>query len=310
VSRLLVFGATSLVGSHFVRHTHHTLEAAGRRDPRERGLPVDRFDPVELSRAPEIDRRIRESAAEAVVNFAGFTDVEAAEQERARPGAAPSGSAFGLNALAPEAMARAARESRKRFLHLSTDFVFDGTSGPYPETADPAPLSPRVGWYGWTKGEGERRARAAHPDTAILRIAYPYRAVWEGKTDFARSWLAKFRAGSLPPLFVDQRLTPTWIPDASRAVEHILRTGGTGVFHAASPSATTPYEFGSELLSAAAGHPVELARGSMQEFLQRPGATPRPLRGGLTVDRLVREGVPLTDWRSGIRSLLDGKEAP
>lgn len=308
MSHLLVFGATSLVGSHFVAQTRHSIDAVGRRDPRELGLRVERYGSVDLRVRERIEEEVRRSPAIAVVNFSGFTEVDAAEKERRATGTAPGGGAFEINALAPESMAKAARATGKRLIHLSTDFVFDGAHGPYAETARPAPLSELVSWYGWTKGEGERRVASAHPDAAVVRIAYPYRAHWEAKSDFARNWLARFRAGTVPSLFTDQRFTPTWIPDVSRVIEHLLATGGRGVYHAASPVVTSPHELGSELAALSAGHPVDVPPGSMREFLRRPGATPRPVQGGLTSRRLTDEGVPLTDWRTGIRHLLAGKE--
>jgi dTDP-4-dehydrorhamnose reductase len=304
VMELLVFGADSLVGSHFISQTQHSVHAAGRTDARERGLPVAKFVPVDLTRTEEIARVIGDSPTEAIVNFAAATDVDAVEAERPVGSQSASGNAWKVNALAPESMAVAAHDSGRPFVSLSTDFVFDGREGPYSEDASPSPFSDRVSWYGWTKGEGERRARAAHPGTTILRVAYPYRSRFAGKLDFARSLVARRRAGTLPPMFSDQLLTPTWIPDVSRALEDLLAGPTSGVFHAASPVPTTPWEFASELVRALEGVDPVLPAGSMKDFLQRSHATPRPIRGGLRVDRLPKRGVGLTDWKEGIAVFL------
>lgn len=302
---LLVFGADSLVGSHFVTTTQHTCRAAGRSGPRSGDLPVAAFENVDLSRPRDVASVIHRAQEGVVVNFAAATNVDAVERERPRTAPeASEGEALTVNALAPEAMAKATHATGKYFISISTDFVFDGTVGPYAETAEPDPFSPKVSWYGWTKGKGERRIRLTDPAAAIVRVAYPYRSTFPRKLDFARRLLDQYRNHSLPPLFTDQEITPTWIPDVSRAVEHLIRTRASGTFHVASPEVTSPHRFGRELLGVVYGSIPDLAEGSMEEFLRRPGATPRPRRGGLACHRLPAEGLRLTTWQEGIRQLV------
>jgi len=301
---LLVFGGDSLVGSHFVLTTHHHVMALGRRDPRVESLPVEGFDRVNLLDTLRVEEAVRRSSAKVVVNFAAATDVDAVERERSSSLKGASGNAFLINAAAPEAMARATRETDKFFISLSTDFVFDGVDGPYSEDEEPARFSPKLSWYGWTKGEGERRVRAIDSTATIVRIAYPYRTTYAGKLDFARKIVDGYRRRILPPYFSDQQITPTWIPDVSRALEYLIDTRKSGNFNVASPEVTTPFQFAREILSQLGGPSGELTEGSMAEFLQRDGVTPRPRKGGLTCHRLLDEGVPLTTWRDGIRLFI------
>ena len=130
---------------------------------------------------------MKRTAADVVVNFAAATDVDAVERERPAHDAAPHGSALQINAAAPGGMARATRASGKFLISISTDFVFDGLRGPYPESAEPSPLSPLVSWYGWTKGEGERLVRSADPSASIVRISYPYRTSYSREARFRQS---------------------------------------------------------------------------------------------------------------------------
>lgn len=301
-----MLGATSLVGSDFVASSPLGLSAAGRADPRAFGLRVERFDRLDLSDPAEVERHVRSAPEPVVVNFAARTDVDAIERERS-VAATPSGSAWAVNALAPEAVARAARRAGKYLVQLSTDFVFEGTSGPYGEDAPRSPLSTRMSWYGWTKSEGERLASGASPDLAVVRISYPYRASFPPKLDFARWMLARHRDGTLPPLYANQQISPTWVPDVSGALETLVRRRASGVFHVASPELTTPWEFGKELLALARGSTVEVVRGTLVDPVPGSGVAPRPIRGGLTPGRAQRLGVRLTPWRVGVRELVSGQ---
>jgi dTDP-4-dehydrorhamnose reductase len=283
------------------------VRAAGRVDPRPLGIPAGGFDAVDLQDPIRIRSIIHSSSAGTVINFAASTEVDKVERER--PGGYPEdvgGPAFAVNALAAAEMARTAQEGGRQFITLSTDFVFDGLGGPYPESARPSAWSSHVGWYGWTKGEGERRVLEADPKAAIVRISYPYRQRFARKTDFARNIVARRKAGTLPPLFTDQVITPTWIPDVSRALKYIIDHRESGCFHVASPERTSPWEFGQSLIEQLEGGTPNLPKGSMAEYLARPGATPRPRSGGLTVGRLIDGGVALTSWRAGIDAFHEG----
>jgi len=304
MTHLLVFGGDSLVGSHFVKTTRHPVTALGRRDPRAENPQVEKFEHLDLLNVDDIESAVGRSEAEVVVNFAGATDVDGVERERPASPEKATGPAFVVNAVAPEAMARATRRTAKFLISVSTDFVFDGADGPYAEGAEPSSFSPRVSWYGWTKGEGERRIRSVDPAAAVIRISYPYRSSYAGKLDFARKIVDARRRHSLPPYFSDQQVTPTWIPDVSRALEHLIESRERGVFHAASPAATTPYDFARELVSHLGDSSSQLTEGSLAAYLQRGGAAPRPLKGGLACHRLPDLRVPLTTWQDGIRLFL------
>lgn len=300
------------MGSDFVARPRDgdELYAAGREDPSRLGLRVDRFLPIDLRETAGVEALCTAAHPDAIANFAARTDVDGVEKERPSTGPTPALSpAMDVNARAPAAMARAARKSGAYFVTISTDFVFDGREGPYPESATASVDSGSVSWYGWTKAVMERDVAEANPFAGVLRISYPYRAEFSPKLDFARSLIERRRQGTLPPLFSDQSLTPTWIPDVGAAVDRLIEERAPGTFHAASPTSTTPLEFATELFRRIDGHAPSLALGSIEAFLKRPGATPRPVRGGLIADRLPALGVPLTDWREGLEKVAESRRA-
>ena len=305
MTRVLVIGGTSLVGSHFVANSRHEIWAAGRRNPEELGARVARFQHLDVTDGNEVDSVIDATPAELVVNFAAATDVGAVERERAL-GESPGtpANAWALNALAPGRMAAACGRSGRRFITFSTDFVFDGSSGPYGEQAAPAKSSELVSWYGWTKAVGERNVAEANAQATVIRISYPFRSEFAFKDDFARRILRWRSQGRMPPLFVDQTLTPTWIPDVTNALDFLVDTAMTGTVHVASPTRTTPYEFGTELLQSLEGNAPTLERGDARSAMHAAGSYLRPLKGGLRCERLASQGVPLTPWDVAVHALV------
>jgi dTDP-4-dehydrorhamnose reductase len=294
-----------MVGSHFVQYSEMRVHAAGLIDPASLGIPAEGFSPIRFEEVSDLERFVHSREEPVVVNFAAQTDVDRIERERSPPNEqAKEGDAMLVNALAAGAIARAAHAAGKYLIQISTDFVFDGTAGPYDEKSLRSPLSALLSWYGWTKSEGERRVEIESPEAGVLRISYPYRTSFPRKLDFARGLAAKRLSGNLPALYADQMITPTWVPDVTRAINALIRARGSGIFHAASPDVTTPYEFARQLFRQMSGPEVPLEPGSLAATLKRPGTTPRPIRGGLRCPRLASLGVELTGWKEGIDRLV------
>lgn len=305
--RVLVLGVTSLVGSHFAVTWHRgVLEAAGRREPQNFGLTVSHFTPINLGDEEGVRRLIRETECNSVVNYASRTDVDGCERERPEDpcsiGNPPKESAWIINAELPGWVAEECATRGIFMVQISTDFVFDGTSGPYSEDASPSPFSKRIGWYGFTKAIGECRVTnvLGSDNSAIVRITHPYGPRFEGKLDFAWKLLQRQRVGQLYPLYTDQQLTPTWIPDVSETVGRILASRSGGIYHVASPSMTTPYEF-SRALFKEFGYNPDAIEGCLLSAANPSGRVPRPLKGGLRVRNILKLGIQPVDFRSGIR---------
>ncbi len=293
------------MGSDFVARTKLNLAAAGRSPPEVRGPTFERFEQVDFADGSQVRAAVESASESALINFAARTDVDPIERERPSIDRPPEGgSAWAVNALAPETIARAAKEGNKYFIQISTDFVFDGRSGPYGEDAQRSVFSPHLSWYGWTKSEAERRVLQESPAAAIVRIAYPYRAGTARKRDFAHNLMERYSKGTLPPLYDDQRITPTWIPDVSRTLDYLVTHRLSGVFHVASPQLTTPWEFATELVRSTTGQRVDLRRGSIVQTAVGLANAPRPVTGGLLSQKVMGLGITLTSWRDGIHELV------
>ena len=151
---------------------------------------------------------VKENEVGAIINCAGYTDVERAESEEDK--------AFAVNAEAVGILASVAKEIGATLIHISTDYIFDGhSSEPYGEDAEPAPLSA----YGRSKLAGELAVLASGCPHIILRTSWLYSPY--GK-NFVKTILSK--SASQPSLKVvsDQIGTPTYAGDLAEFILHLL----------------------------------------------------------------------------------------
>jgi dTDP-4-dehydrorhamnose reductase len=180
---------------------------------------------------------LKHSAAPVVVNVAAWADVDGAETERDNYG----GRVYALNALFPGKLAALCAETNKYLIHVSTDYVFDGTRAerPYTEHDETNPLC----WYAVAKADGERRVLAAGEHACVARIEMPFSGREHAKQDIARTVRARLEAGMSMSFVTDQRITPVFLDDAVRALRALMELRYTGVVHVAAADWTTPYDF-------------------------------------------------------------------
>jgi dTDP-4-dehydrorhamnose reductase len=305
-----VLGATSRVGSHLIEHppVPGPLHAVGRTDPRATGGVVSAFTRCDLSDETGVRRlSLRWRPGDVVVNFAAATDPDACERERPIPEGLPSPDrlagipSWRLNALLPGWLAEEATRTQAYLIQISTNFVFDGTRGPYGESDGPSPYGVALSWYGFTKGQGEAAA-LSDGRHAVLRIAHPFRSSLSGKPDLARIFLQRELRGDLFPLFTDQQITPTWIPDVTRCIGLLSQQRLPGRFHVASPEVTTPFEFARTLFKETGLASDDLPVARLSESARSIYRAPRPMNAPLSISRVRGLGLEPLNYRSSIRA--------
>ncbi len=247
VSRVLVVGGTGLFGQYVVgearsrgHDTVATVRGETSRPPAETRIALD------LADSGAIARVVANAEPDLVVNAAAMTDVDGCEKRPA--------DAARINAVAVGELARAAAQVGARFVHASTDYVFDG-SGPGGEETPPHPLSV----YGRTKLEGEHRALAAHPDALVLRLSAVFG--WNRFSERSNSvtWiLTRLESGLDVPLFKDQRITPTYARTAVEVALDLWERKKSGLYHVACKDCLSRLDMGRAVAEVFAHPPARL----------------------------------------------------
>jgi dTDP-4-dehydrorhamnose reductase len=284
--RLIVTGAQGQVArSLFECGPQHGVEVTliGRPD-------LDLADPATIARA------IGKAEGDVVVSAAAYTAVDKAETEEAL--------ATQVNGVGAGLVAAAAAIRGLPVIHLSTDYVFDGSlERPYREDDPTQP----IGAYGRSKLEGERAVAAADPKHVILRTAWVYSPFG---ANFVKTMLRLGQTRSEVNVVADQRGAPTSALDiadavigvAKRLVEMPARADLTGIFHMTSAGEASWAEFAEAIFDEAARRgrqPVNVRRIASSQY---PTPARRPANSRLDTSRFRRTyGIELPAWRESMR---------
>lgn len=281
--RVLVTGAAGHLGAAIVDEFGgaHDVTALARAD-------------LDITSREAVTAAIERVAPDAVINCAGYNDVDGAQRD-------PNPS-LEINALGVLVLARAADAAGAAFVHFSTDFVFDGeTETPYVETDVPRPRS----FYGCTKLLGERFAEDARRHY-VLRVESIFGGPTAGTT--ARdgslgSIVKKLRAGDEVAVFTDRTVSPSYAPDIARATRTLLESGAeSGLYHCVNRGQAT-WETIAREAARILGVEPRLKPITLDMVTL---AAPRPKYCALDPSKLAAAGVPVRSWQDALRAWLTG----
>ena len=280
VVNVLLFGGSGQVGVEIIRRG---VAAWPGRDEADLSIPGS---------CARVIERVRPSA---IINAAAYTAVDRAESEFEL--------AWSINAAAPAEMARTASDLEIPFLHISTDYVFDGSGADsWGEDDVPAPLNA----YGRTKLAGEEAVRAAGGIHAIVRSSW---VISEYGDNFVRKILQVARGGAVLEVVEDQVGGPTPAADLAAAMLGIANSliGGArgGLYHFSGAPDASWADLAREVV-AGAGLATSIRR---VKTTDRPTRARRPLNSRLDCSKLQRDfGISRPDWRVGLKKILSGIE--
>jgi dTDP-4-dehydrorhamnose reductase len=252
---------------------------------------------IELSSLESVAACLRATQAETVVNTAAMHHVEKCEQDPGR--------AHEVNVSGARNLATATRDLGSVLIHVSTDYVFDGTKGePYVESDQARPLNV----YGRTKLEGEQVVREVNPKHFVLRTAAlygndPCRA--KGGQNFVDLMLRLARERGRVRVVDNEFTSPTATVDLARQIAALSRSDGYGLYHATAEGSCSWYEFAREIFRMA-DVSVTLEAASPNEF---PAKVPRPAYSVLENRELKSRNLNLfRPWQDGLRAYLSAKQ--
>ena len=220
---ILITGANGQLG----REMRNVIET----EPKLNGIYTD-VEELDITSLEAINDFLEAHPADIIVNCAAFTAVDRAEQE--------ADFCHKLNVDAVENLAQAAKAHGAKLVHISTDYVFDGTAHrPYREDNPTCPASV----YGTTKLDGERRLQTVLPnDSIIIRTAWLYSPY--GK-NFVKTMIELGRTRPQLNVVCDQVGTPTYALDLARAIVAIINAPQwlPGIYHFSNEGVISWYDF-------------------------------------------------------------------
>jgi dTDP-4-dehydrorhamnose reductase len=281
----IIFGSIGMLGSDLV--------AAWRRvrgedaDALPPPVEVADWDVVDITDEAAVRGFIERHQPALVVNCAAYTDVDGCTRDPEL--------AMRVNGSAPGYIAAGCADVGARMLHVSTDFVFDGTADrPYVEDDAVGPVSA----YGESKLAGERAVQEHLPDACIVRTAWLYGL--NGK-NFVTAMLQLARERDELRVVSDQVGCPTYTVDLADAIIHLIRAEATGIVHVVNAGRCSWYDLARRALELAGlGTPIRPITAA--EF---NSPTQRPAWSVLSTERYTElTGRRMRPWQDALTNFV------
>ena len=286
MNKILLIGSTGQVGQEL----QHTLRPLGE-------LTTLNRQQLDLTRSNEIEETIVALAPNVIVNASAYTAVDRAESE--------AETAMAVNAVAPKAMAQAAKEIDSNLLHISTDYVFDGKNyRPYTETDETNPL----GVYGKSKLLGEQGILQNCDRYIILRTAWVYGS--RGHGNFVKTMLRLGAEREELKVVADQIGSPTWSLDIAEAIATLLapeRKVSSGIYNFTNSGVASWYDLAIAIFAEAAslGFPLKIKNVLPITTEEYPTPAARPHYSVLAKDKYIKASQNYPPyWRNSLRLML------
>lgn len=182
---------------------------------------------MDITNKEQVEKTLNGVDYDVFLHLAAYTNVQGAETSPEV--------AMRINGEGTDNVFSATAKKGKKFIYISTDFVFDGINPPYDEDSFPNPQ----GVYAKSKYEGEKAVKG---EAMIVRIAYPYRANFEPKRDFVRTFKYLLEQKKQLTMVADSLMTPTFIDDIAYGLKHLINNFSPEVYHLVGGSSVSPYE--------------------------------------------------------------------
>jgi dTDP-4-dehydrorhamnose reductase len=232
--KILVTGSNGLLGQKLVelissRTDHHLIATA--KSKLIPVMPKGEFHLLDITSRTAIEEVIHKTKPDVVINTAAMTQVDQCEAEREK--------CWQANVEAVRYLAEACRMNQVHLVHVSTDFIFDGSHGPLDENEKPNPLS----YYGESKLAGELVIQKSVIDWTILRTVLVYGVTQDMSRSNIVLWVKKsLEEGKTINVVNDQWRTPTLAEDLAMGCFLAATQKAKGIFNVSGEEMMTPYD--------------------------------------------------------------------
>jgi dTDP-4-dehydrorhamnose reductase len=277
---ILVTGAQGQLGREF-----QALQASF---PQYHFLFADRNE-LQIADEDSINNYFFNNDIDVCVNCAAFTAVDKAEQEREL--------ATSVNATAVGYLAKACKKNNTQFIHISTDYVFDGTAtSPYKPDDKTSP----VNFYGQTKLEGELNAIKENENSIIIRTAWVYSSFGN---NFVKTMMRLMNERETIGVVNDQRGAPTYAADLAATIMQIIDKNNfvASIYHYSNKGNISWYDFAKEIAAqintTCIVNPISTA--------QFPTAAARPAYSVLDTSKIEETyGFIIPEWKESLKECI------
>lgn len=288
--KVLVTGANGLLGQKLTKLLDLNTEVqaiATARKPIGYSLTKSEFRMLDIMDQNETHKVITEYNPDVVVNTAAMTNVDQCETERE--------ACWKANVTGVENLVAACEKAKSFLVHVSTDFIFDGTFGPLDETAIPKP----VNYYGESKLAGEKVVMNSKLDWAILRTVLVYGITEDMSRSNIVLWVKKnLEEGKTINVVDDQWRTPTLAEDLAMGCYLAAIKKAKGIFHISGEKMMTPYDIAIETADFFGLDKSLINKTDSSKFKQTAA---RPLKTGFIIEKAKRQlGYTPHTFREGL----------
>ena len=275
--RILVTGSNGLLGQKLVEliSTKDDYLIATAKSKLVIDLPQGEFYSLDITNLADVEKVIATAKPNVIINTAAMTQVDQCETEKEK--------CWSNNVTAVENLITVCEQTKTHLIHVSTDFIFDGTHGPLDETEKPNPLS----YYGESKLAAEIAIQKSKLDWAILRTVLVYGVTKDMSRSNIILWVKKsLEEGKAINVVNDQWRTPTLAEDLAMGCYLAATKKAKGIYNISGEEMMTPYDIATQTAEFFGLNKSLISQTDSTQFKQ-PAA--RPPKTGFIIDKAKRE---------------------
>lgn len=242
---------------------------------------------LDITNQEEVVRYVKLVSPDAVIHCAAYTAVDKAEDDR--------DACWNVNVAGTRYLAEAAKEVRAKFMYISTDYVYNGKgSSPFQESDTPDP----IGYYGYTKYEGEECVKRIYDRYFIVRISWVFGL---NGSNFVKTMLRLAETRNEINIVGDQIGSPTYTVDLARLLISMIQSEEYGIYHASNEGFCSWAEFAIEIFRQANKN-IKVNPIPTEEY---PTRAVRPKNSRMSKEKLKQHGFdPLPSWQNAVKRYL------